>query len=427
MTQAVTSSERHPNETGATITSAIRWAWYSIAVNLLLVVLLGIIAGLSGSLAVAAELIHNAVDLVSAGAVLVELKIATRKSKVFPYGLYKVENIVAAAVGGMIFFTAYEIAHTVFFGTALQISVGAWMLAALAVMLAIPLGFSHFELRAARAANSPALIAQAREYRIHAYTTGLAFAALLSAWFKLPLDRIAALVIVAAVVKTGWDLFADAMRVLLDASLDADRLNEIRQVILADPVVAEVKWITGRNAGRFRFVEAGVALRVTELGRAEAAVQRIERSIRTAVPQIERALLHVETRASTQICYAVPLADLSGTISEHFGEAPYFAFVKVNRATNSVAEQRVQPNPHHLLEKGKGIQVAQWLAAQKVDIVLVRVDLAGRGPSYVLRDAGIEAQHTDKRTLAEVFNSARSEIGAATPYGFDDKLVRQGG
>ena len=248
---------RNPEGTNPTVTSAIRWAWYSIAAGLVLVALLGMIAAFSGSLAVIAELIHNVVDLVAAGAVLIGLKIAARKSDVFPYGLYKVENLVAAAIGGMIFFTAYEIVHSVFFGTSLELHVDGWMLAGLAVTLAIPVIFSHFELRAALAIDSPALIAQAREFRIHAYTTGLAFAALLSSWFGLALDRVAALIIVAAVVKTGWDLFADAVRVLLDASLGAERLNEIKQIILADPAVAEVKWVTGRNAGRFRFVEAG--------------------------------------------------------------------------------------------------------------------------------------------------------------------------
>ena len=398
------SSAQHPPESGPTLTSAMQWGWYSIAINLVLVLLLAVVASLSRSLAVTAELIHNTVDVVSAGAVLIGLKIATRESRTFPYGLYKVENMVAAAIGGMIFFTAYEIARSVVFGTPPQLHVDVWMLVALAVTLAIPLIFSHYELRAARAANSPALIAEAREYRIHAYTTGLALAALLSALFGFPFDRIAALVIAAAVVKTGWDLFADAVRVLLDASLDADRVNEVRQLIVADPAVAEIKWITGRNAGRFRFVEAGVALRLTELGKAEAAVQRIEHSVRAAAPEIERVLLHVEAKTSARVLYAVPLGDLSGTISEHFGEAPYFAFVAVDRASNSVAEQRVQPNPHQSLEKGKGIQVAKWLTGQKVDVVLVKVDLTGRGPSYVLRDAGIEARRTEKRTLAEVFS-----------------------
>jgi cation diffusion facilitator family transporter len=158
-------------------------------------------------------------------AVLIGLKLAGRKSKSFPYGLYKVENLVAAGLAGMVFLTAYEIARDALLATTAQVRVENWMLAALIATAALPLVFSHFELRAGKLANSPALIADAVEYRVHAFTTGLAFAALLSERLGYPLDRLAALVIVIVVVKTGWDLLRDAMRVLLDASLDADTLR----------------------------------------------------------------------------------------------------------------------------------------------------------------------------------------------------------
>ena len=95
----------------------------------------------------------------------------------------------------------------------------------------------------------------------------------------------------------------------------------------------------------------------------------------------------------------------SGTISEHFGEAPYFAFVTVDRAANSITEHSIQPNPYQSLDKGKGIKAAEWLAAQKADIVLAKVDLAGRGPGYVLRDAGIEVQKTAGQKLTDVLES----------------------
>jgi len=53
-----------------------RWGWYSVAVNIVLALLHGLIALLSGSLAVAAELIHNLVDLLTAVAVLIGLRLA---------------------------------------------------------------------------------------------------------------------------------------------------------------------------------------------------------------------------------------------------------------------------------------------------------------------------------------------------------------
>ncbi|MBU0966854.1 MAG: cation diffusion facilitator family transporter [Proteobacteria bacterium] len=325
-----------------------------MALNVLLAAFHGIIANASGSLAVAAELVHNVVDLLTAVAVLIGLRLATRKSEAFPYGLYKVENLTAAGLAAMIFVSAYEIVREALLAPPAPIHAEPWMFGFLLITTAIPLFFSHFEMRAAREANSPALLADAKEYRVHVFTTGLAFVALFSQWLHLPLDRIAALLIVVAVVKTGWDVLRDSMRVLLDASLDAETLQRIRQVIDATPAVSELRWVTGRNAGRFRFVEAGVTLRVAQLGKVEEVLGRIEAAVRAAVPHVERVLLHVESPEVTHLRYAIPLADREGAVSAHFGESPYFALVTVRRADHGVEEQRIISNPHQTEEKAKG-------------------------------------------------------------------------
>ena len=332
---------------------------------------------------------------------LAGIKLATRKSKDFPYGLYKLENLAGLGLAVMIFLSAYEIARDALLAPAAAVRTEGWMLAALAATGALPLVFSHFELRAGRTANSPALIADAKEYRVHVFTTGLAFAALASQWAGIALDRVAALVIVVAVVWTGWGLLRDAMRVLLDASLEAAALDQIRAVVGADPAVTEVKWLTGRNAGRFRFVEAGVALRVAELEKVETAIRRIEAGVRAAVPHLERVLLHAEPAASPFVLCAVPLADAGGTVSRHFGEAPFFALVTLRRTDGGIEEQRVVANPHQALEKAKGIRVAEWLVAQKIDAVVLKEDVRGKGPEYVFRDAGVELRRTDATALAE--------------------------
>jgi len=78
---------------------------------------------------------------------------------------------------------------------------------------------------AGQAANSPVLIASAREYRVHLFTSGIVFTVLLAQWFDFPLDRIAALVVVA-IGKIGWDLLSDGMQgrgptyVFRDAGVD---------------------------------------------------------------------------------------------------------------------------------------------------------------------------------------------------------------
>jgi len=76
-----------------------RWGWYSIGVNIVLIAINAGIALASGSLAVEAEMVHNLVDLLTAVGVLIGLKLSTRKSKDFPYGLYKLEKYLLNNLG----------------------------------------------------------------------------------------------------------------------------------------------------------------------------------------------------------------------------------------------------------------------------------------------------------------------------------------
>ena len=382
-------------------TNIERWGWYSIGINVLLALINLAVALASGSLAVEAEMIHNIVDLFTAIGVLIGLKLSARKSKAFPYGLYKVENVITVVLAGMTFVTAYEIAREALSAQTHKATVDAWMLAGIVLATAIPLIFSHFELRAGQAANSPALMADAKEYRAHVFTTGVVLASLISQWFNFPLDRVAALIIVLAIGKTGWELLSGGMRVLLDASLDADQLLDIRKSLAAEPTVTEVKWVTGRNAGRYRFVEAEIALRVQDLEKAEAAIRRMEAQIRQSVPHIERVLIHAEPAQRTHRRYALPLADPDGTVSEHLGEAPYFGFVKVRNADHGITERQIVANPHVQQGKAKGIRVAEWLVGTKIDVVLLAEDLQGKGPAYVFSDAGVEVRVTRAHTLSE--------------------------
>jgi len=231
------------------------------------------------------------------------------------------------------------------------------------------------------------------------FTTGLALAALASSQLDLPLDRIAAAIITIAVIRTGWELLRDAMRVLLDASLEPDALTSIRRVIESDSNVRELKWITGRNAGRFRFVEAGVTLRTGDAERAGIITERVERAVRSQVPHVERVLLHVESPARPAWRCAIPLADAGEGVSPHFGEAPDFAFLTLASDGCTVMERHVESNPYRNVPRAKGIRVAEWLIERKVDVAYSREDLQGKGPHYALRDAGIQLVCGDAATV----------------------------
>ena len=175
--------------------SAAQVAWASIAINIFLSLLNLAIAAASGSLAVAAEMVHNLVDLVASVAVLAGVKISERESRAFPYGLYKVENVVAVGVAILIFFTGYEIAKEALFAEPEATTVNGWMLAGVALSAVIPLAFSVYEMRVGRELNSPSLMADAQEYRAHVFSSGVVFLALIGQMIGYPVDRYAALVL----------------------------------------------------------------------------------------------------------------------------------------------------------------------------------------------------------------------------------------
>jgi cation diffusion facilitator family transporter len=384
---------------------------YSLLVNLLLVLLKLGLATLSGSLALAADSAHSLVDVFASLAVLAGLSLSKRKSKAFPYGLYKVENVVSIIIALLIFLAGYEIAREALLSSERALVVNPWLVGGVILTIVIPLLFGQYEIGVGRESNSPSLIADGRHFQTDVFSSVAVLVSIVAGYLGLTLDRIAAGVIVLFILKAGWELLVDGMRVLLDASLDVETLAEVLHIIEAQPSVTEVKWITGRNSGRYRFLETEITLRIHDLEKAHAISRQIEAQIHTQIPHVDRVLIHYEPPERTHIRYAVPLADTTGTISPHLGEAPYFALVTLRVADGMLERQEVVANPHKDVERAKGLRVAEWLVEQKVDVVIVERSLKGKGPEYVFADAGVEVTTTQARTISDALQRHQEGFG----------------
>ncbi len=196
------------------------------------------------------------------------------------------------------------------------------------------------------------------------------------------------------------------MRTLLDASVDYDTLTEIRIIIGSDPMVSSIRSITGRNSGRYIFVETTVEMATSDLKEAHRESERIEEEIRQQVPNVERVLIHYEPEKKVRLRYAVPLQDREGLIGDHFGETPYFAIFDVDTENNRIRWQDTIANPFTDVEKRKGVQVAETLLAQGVDVVFLHHPLSGKGAGYAFEAAGVEMRMTSATTLAEAIDEA---------------------
>lgn len=376
---------------------------YSIAVNLLLVVIKAFLAYLSGSVALVADTIHSGTDVISSITVLAGIKISRRRSKNFPYGLYKVENFVSLLTSIFIFLAGYEIVKTVFFEPfSLKTESLPYAMGGVLLTMAVTFAFSRYELRQGEMIGSPSLIADAKHIQTDMLSSSVILAGLVGAWFGLDLDRIAAILVVLLVFKAGAGIFVDAFRVLLDASLDFETMDRVKTIILKDPRVVLINSLRGRNSGRYKFIEADIVIKAKDLEKAASVSRKIEGDIRKHVALVDHILIHYEPQKKETRNLAIPLNDDMQGISEHFGDAPYFYIATVRERDGALLSEAYHRNPFAGEEKGKGIKVSEWLLERGMDTVYTPKGFKGKGPGYVFSDAGVDVIVTGDRGLKEI-------------------------
>lgn len=394
------STERAEQRDGTRRVSQ-RAALVSVGVRTVLVVLKYIFAMLSGSMAMMAEAVRNIPDIAQSAALYAGIRISDRKTEAFPYGLYKIENLISLGVAILIAIVGYEMARNVIVGgAAREIENLPWSIAAMVAAMAISYGFSVWQGRIAERTGSPALKADSRDALIDTLTTLAVLISLISAWLGYNIDLWATLLIVLFIVYTSAELGVDAIRVLLDASVERELLDEIEAVLKSDPDVIEVHDLTGRNSGPYRFIEAHVVLDVEDLDQAHQVSYRLEQAVQEMADNIDRILIHFEPQQREEYTYAVPLAG-GEQIADHFGEAQRFALVTIGLEDREIRDVQNIDNPHRDAGSGKGIKVAQMLIERGVNAVFVREGLEEKGPYYALEGEHVTPIVTHAQTLSE--------------------------
>jgi len=392
--------------------SSAKTAWLSILVNLLLVGIKTVVVVISGSLAVTADAIHSLSDVVSSTVILLGIKISERPARGFPYGLYKVENLVAMVTSVLIIFAGYEIIKAVFFASARPLPTNiAWSIAGITATILITWLFSKYELKIGKETGSPSLIADAQHILTDTLSSLVILLAFLGSAIGFAIDKYAAVIVVAFIARSAIVILVDSVRVLLDASLDFSSLTRIREIVLADPRVAEINNLWARNAGRYRFVELDLTLRVSELEKGHQVSEEIENRVKMEIGLVDRVLIHFQPMQQEILTFGLPLTGDKLTISDHFGEAPFFRLFRVQGKERTIIEERLLENPYLHEEKAKGIKVANWLLENELDVLIVHHDQTGRGPGFVLGNAGAEILLTQETNVEKALVTVEKDLG----------------
>ena len=183
----------------------------TIVVNLGLIGLKFLLAGLSGSLSLRASGWHSFSDVVVSGIVLIGLMLA-RRDRSAAHGVSRIEHAVSLLVALFIFYVGFDIFRDALAGEEPELSNVFWV--ALGSVLTIVLSYfmARYKTYVGRATGSPALVADGYHSMMDMYSSIVVVAGLFgyAIGFR-SLDRVAAVVVVLFIAFAGYEIARDAL------------------------------------------------------------------------------------------------------------------------------------------------------------------------------------------------------------------------
>lgn len=373
---------------------------------------------LTGSAGLLADAVHSLSDVAGELIIWAGVRFAPYKFKKFPYGFYKIENLLAIGVSAAIFFGAWKVFQIFLHGGGALPSNVVVGIAVEAAALAIDFLWGRFERKTGRLINSPGIEASGNHTFSDAYASLVVMAGLAGSWLGFSLDRWAALFVAIFIVKIGFNILWDNVKVLLDISLSQDLLTGYSKIVSRQPGVRTVFSIRGRSAGSFRLVEVDAGVKASSVEQAEETANLIEKALKENDSFIDTVSVHCRHELPKEILIFVPTDAEGLNVGDEFGKATHFAKITFSRTTNKVLHKVSESNPYAEHDKHRGIKLAEYLIDKGADSVCCREDLHDKGPGLMFHRFGIDVRMTDTLKLDELLtdyflNSSSVFHGAA--------------
>jgi len=297
------------------------WALISLSVNLFQALLKFIAGILTGSLSMVGEAVHSLSDSFASVIAFITIKLSDKKTKRFPYGLYKLENIGSIIIAFFLLLTAYEmIRRAISKEVVVKEEYLGFGLGVVVFSLLSSLTLSFLERRAGKRLNSPTLIADSYHTLTDAFGSSLVLMSLLGVYMGYQLDRYFALGVAMLISYTAFGILWKEVSVLLDVSADEKTLDKIRQVLLSFPEVKEIKGLFVRSSGGKLFADLVLALEGRDFIRMHQLVDLIEQRLKEEIKELDMVFIHYEPVDGEDLRVGV-LVDERGNISQKFERA----------------------------------------------------------------------------------------------------------
>lgn len=270
-----------------------------VAVNIFLAAVKFVGGVLGKSTALIADSVHSLSDLLTDVVVLFSHRIGQMpKDEGHPYGHGRAETIGAVIIGSAIVLVAMGLAYEVWKVIEMgKLLVPEWM-AAVAAALSILTKevLFHYTKKVGEKINSPAIVANAWHHRSDAISSIACLIGILGAMQGYPLlDPLAGGVVALMIGKAGTDIFFDAMRDLMDSSLQDNEIHRINEIIGSTPGVRQFHDLRTRRIGGQVLIDVHIlvdpGISVTE---GHNISENVRHKVSQAFPNVQDVLVHVD-------------------------------------------------------------------------------------------------------------------------------------
>ncbi|MFX1517412.1 MAG: cation diffusion facilitator family transporter, partial [Promethearchaeota archaeon] len=272
-------------------------------------------------------------------------------------------------------------------------------------------GLYRYNLKIGTKIASNALISTAKEFQFDILMNSLIFLGILAHLVNIPwLEGVIGLIIGVFILKTGLIFGKNSLLTLLDALEDPDIIEQMETIIIQFPEVKKIKNVRIRRSGPFYFADIEIRMLSSETVKSLSKVtQEIESALKKLTPQLDSIMISVEPIERRKFIAGVAVSSLNTTLdeppAEHFGMAPAFLIVEIDRLTGKKISIRKIENPHRLAERKRGILAAKFLTENKLDILAIK-DLTnfGLGPKAVLTENNVELFQYQGNSIQEILS-----------------------
>jgi len=344
----------------------------------------------SGSTVVIADAVHSLSDVFGALLVYGAVRVAPHRSRRFPFGLYKLEDVAAVVGGFVVLFAAYEILRSTFGAgvTAPDNPISTLMF--MAVVLMVQGVFYVVERGAASRLHSPGVDSDVANWAGDIGATSVVIIGTAADLFGVPHAQEAAVVIIVALIGYGgFQVLKDGILALLDATTAPDDVAQARKIIDGVPAVTDIRSLRIRSAGSALFLDAVIEVDAGGFNTAHEDVDVLEARLRTAIPRLESVVIHYEPSAPNGRVRAALFLEDRRTPATDLKDVAWMRIERIDRDGAS-RELRWEHNPFGDSDRGRGVRLLSWLIGQRVNEIVFAPSGDPAPLQDVLAGVGIE-------------------------------------